>query len=64
MTQHTDDTGAMGRPKGKKETKTFSGYFPGELLNLLKEDAEKNRRSANNQVIFILEEYFRIKGQK
>jgi hypothetical protein len=63
MTKNTDDSGTMGRPKGKKETKTFSGYFPTELLNLLKEEAEMNRRSVNNHVIYILEKYFKKKGQ-
>jgi len=53
----------IGRPPlTKKKGKTFSGYFDPDLLAALKADAEKEKRSINNHVEYILENYLKEKG--
>lgn len=42
------------------QKKNFSAYLPPELLERLKTDAKKERRSVNGQLCFILERYFSI----
>jgi len=54
----------MGRPHKSVPKKTFSGYFDPHLLERLKVNAEKEHRSVNAQVIFILETYLDDKGVK
>jgi len=40
------------------QKKNFSAYFPPELLEKLKNEAEKERRSVNGQLCYILEKHF------
>lgn len=44
------------RPTVQK--KNFSAYLPPELLERLKDEAKKERRSVNGQLCLILERYF------
>ena len=52
-------------PRPKKDTirkKNFSGYFPEELYEALKKDAETEHRSLHSHVIAILELYLKKKS--
>lgn len=54
-----------GRPRKTDEEKhkrSFSGYFPPELMDALKADAERERRTMNAHAAFILETYLKNKG--
>ncbi len=51
-------------PRPKKEfvkKKNFSGYFPEDLYESLKKDAEIEHRSLHSHVIAILEQYLKKK---
>jgi len=53
----------MARPKKDIiKKKNFSGYFPDDLYNALKEDAASEHRSLHSHVVSILEKYLIQKG--
>lgn len=56
----------MSKTKKKVEKKAFTIYPSRELLVRLKEDAEVNHRSANAQIVFIIEEHLKniTRGEK
>ena len=41
----------------------FTAYIPKEVLDALKREAEKNRRSMNNQLVVCLEQCLEIKRE-
>jgi len=49
--------------QAKAAKKNFSGYFPDELLAKLKADAQRERRSLNGQLCYILERYYNMRGE-
>ena len=52
--------------KGKRPTiqkKNFSAYIPPNILERLKTEAKKERRSVNGHLCYILERYFEKPGK-
>ena len=41
----------------------FTAYIPKEVLDALKEEAKKNRRSINNQLVVCLEQCLQVKRE-
>lgn len=48
----------QAKKEPSKAKKNLSAYIPGELLGLLKAEAEKEHRSVNGQLVHILARYY------
>ena len=42
----------------------FTAYIPKEVLDRLREEARKNRRSVNNQLVVCLEQCLQVKREE
>lgn len=59
MTETKKAAAKKGRPKLQNgSTKNATYRIPNDLYEKLSEDANKNRRSIAQQLVYILEEYF------
>jgi predicted HicB family RNase H-like nuclease len=61
---HTAYQKGLIMPKSKRETVRMSLRVSPELYDKLAEHAKENKRSLNQEVIWILEQYFRTKEQE
>lgn len=50
---------SINDPYTKETDSRFTLRIPSELLELVKEEARKNKRSTGKQIEFILEEWFK-----